>query len=89
MRRTQPSIPFERCADDVILHAKSRAQAKQVLEAVRQQLGECHRELHPEKTRIVYCQDSDPKGQHEHIQFDFLGFTFRPRRAKNRWGNFS
>src|SRR3712207_8738300 len=43
-------------------------------------------ELHPEKTKIVYCQDSDRKGQHEHIQFDFLGYTFRPRRAKNYRG---
>src|SRR3712207_9293509 len=45
-------------------------------------------ELHPEKTKIVYCQDSDRKGQHEHIQFDFLGYTFRPRRAKNYRGEF-
>jgi RNA-directed DNA polymerase len=88
MQRTFPSIPFERYADDVIIHAKSRAQAEQVLEAVRQRLRECRLELHPEKTKIVYCQDSDRKGQHEHIQFDFLGYTFRPRRAKNRWGKF-
>jgi RNA-directed DNA polymerase len=88
MQRTYPNIPFERYADDVIIHAKSRAQAEQVLEAVRQRLRECRLELHPEKTKIVYCQDSDRKGQHEHIQFDFLGYTFRPRRAKNRWGKF-
>jgi len=60
----------------------------QVLEAVRQRLKECRLELHPEKTKIVYCQDTDRKGQHEHITFDFLGYTFRPRRAKNRWGKF-
>jgi RNA-directed DNA polymerase len=88
MRRNYPDIPFERYADDVIIHAKSQAQAEQVLEAVRQRLQECRLELHPEKTKIVYCQDSDRKGQHEHIQFDFLGYTFRPRRAKNRWGKF-
>jgi RNA-directed DNA polymerase len=75
-------------ATRLIIHAKSRAQAEQVLEAVRQRLRECRLELHPEKTKIVYCQDSDRKGQHEHIQFDFLGYTFRPRRAKNRWGKF-
>jgi RNA-directed DNA polymerase len=88
MRRTYPDIPFERYADDVIIHAKSQAQAEQVLAAVRQRLRECRLELHPEKTRIVYCHDSDRKGQHEHIQFDFLSYTFRPRRAKNRWGKF-
>jgi RNA-directed DNA polymerase len=88
MKRTYPDVPFERYADDVIIHAKSKAQAEQVLEAVRQRLRECHLELHPEKTKIVYCQDDDRKGQHEHIQFDFLGYSFRPRRAKNRWGKF-
>ena len=86
MRRNHPSIPFERYADDVIVHAKSKAQAEQLLEAIRARLAACGLELHPEKTKIVYCQDSDRKGQHEHIQFDFLGYTFRPRRAKNYRG---
>jgi RNA-directed DNA polymerase len=88
MRRNHPSIQFERYADDVIVHAKSKAQAEQLLEAIRERLAECGLELHPEKTKIVYCQDSDRKGQHEHIQFDFLGYTFRPRRAKNYRGKF-
>jgi RNA-directed DNA polymerase len=86
MRKTYPDVPFERYADDVVVHAKSQAQAEQVLEAIRDRLKVCHLELHPEKTRIVYCQDSDRKGQHDQIQFDFLGYCFRPRRAKNRWG---
>jgi RNA-directed DNA polymerase len=86
MQRNFPSIPFERYADDVIVHAKSKAQAEQLLEAIRARLAECGLELHPEKTKIVYCQDSNRKGQHEHIQFDFLGYTFRPRRAKNNQG---
>src|SRR5512135_1402219 len=80
-------VKFPR-ATRLIIHAKSRAQAEHVLEAVRQRLKECRLELHPEKTKIVYCQDDDRKGQHEHIKFDFLGSTFRPRRAKNRWGKF-
>jgi RNA-directed DNA polymerase len=88
MRRTDPDIPFERSADEGILHATSRAPAEHVLAAVRQRLTECRRELHPEKTQIVYCQDDDRRGQHEHIKFDFLGYTVRPRRAKNRRGKF-
>jgi RNA-directed DNA polymerase len=86
MRRNYPHIQFERYADDVLVHAKSKAQAEQLLEAIRARLAACGLELHPEKTKIVYCQDSDRKGQHEHIQFDFLGYTFRPRRAKNYRG---
>lgn len=86
MQRTFRTVAFERFADDAIVHCVSEAQAKHVLEAIRTRLRECGLELHPEKTRIVYCKDDDRPGNHEHTKFDFLGFTFRPRRAKNRWG---
>ena len=41
-----------------------------------------------EKTKIVYCKDDDRRGDYPNEKFDFLGYTFRPRRAKNRWGKF-
>jgi len=88
MRRNYPSIQFERYADEVIVRAQSQAQAERLLEAIRTRLAECGLELHPETTQVVYCQASDRKGQHEHSQFDFLGYTFRPRRAKNYRGKF-
>jgi RNA-directed DNA polymerase len=86
MRRNHPHVLFERYADDAGIHATTRAQAESLLEAVRDRLKQCRLELHPDKTQIVYCQDSDRRGHHDHIKFDFLGYTFRPRRAKNRWG---
>lgn len=86
MRRNYPHVRFERYADDVVIHATTRSQAELLLEAVRNRLKECHLEVHPEKTKIVYCKDSDRCGTYDHIKFDFLGYTFRPRRAKNRWG---
>ena len=88
MRRNHPQVRFERYADDVVIHAATRPQAESLLEAVRKRLGECRLEVSPEKTKIVYCQDSDRRGTHDHISFDFLGYTFRPRRAKNRWGKY-
>ena len=88
MRRTFPSVPFERYADDVIAHCTSLAQAEHVLAATRQRLAECGLQVHPDKTRIVYCKDSDRSGSHEHESFDFLGYTFRPRRAKSKDGRF-
>ena len=45
-------------------------------------------ELHPEKTKIVYCQDDDRQGEYPNTVFDFLGYTFRPRRSKNRFGKY-
>ena len=86
LRRNYPTIQFARYADDAVIHATSLSQAEHVLGGVRERLLECGLELHPEKTKIVYCQDSDREGTHDHIKFDFLGYTFRPRRAKNRWG---
>ena len=86
MERNHPHVPFERYADDVVVHAKSLKEAESVLDSIRRRLGQCRLELHPDKTKIVYCRDSDRRGSYKRIKFDFLGYTFRPRRAKNRYG---
>ena len=78
------SVQFERYADDAIVHCRSERQAQAVLEAIRDRFEQCELELHPTKTEIVYCKDDDRRGEHEHVAFDFLGYTFQPRRAKNR-----
>lgn len=88
MRRNYPDIPFERYADDGLVHCANREQAERVLAALRDRFAQCGLELHPQKTRIVYCKDDDRRGEHEHIAFDFLGYTFQPRRAKNRYGKY-
>ena len=88
MRRSFPRIQFERYADDAIVHSRSERQARAVLDAIRGRFEQCGLELHPVKTRIVYCKDDDRLGDFECIKFDFLGYTFQPRRAKNRWGKF-
>lgn len=86
MVRTFSAVPFERYADDVLIHCLSRAQADRVLEAVRRRLKECGLELHPEKTKVVYCKDDDRRGTFEPHSFDFLGYSFRPRLVKRKDG---
>lgn len=88
IERTFPQVQFERYADDIVVHCKSEGQARLVLEAIRSRLAECKLELHPTKTKIVYCKDDDRRGEYERIAFDFLGYTFQPRRARNRFGKF-
>lgn len=88
MRRIYPAIVFERYADDIIVHCHSEAQAQAMRQAIEERLRECQLELHPEKTKIVYCKDSNRNGSHSNEKFDFLGFTFRPRRARNRRGDY-
>ena len=88
MSKTHPAVPFERYADDIVAHCKTEEQAKQVLESIRRRFELCRLEVHPEKTKIVYCKDNDRRGGHPNEKFNFLGYTFRPRRSKNRWGKF-
>jgi RNA-directed DNA polymerase len=88
MQENHPYAPFERYADDVVVHCNSEQQAKYVLTAIAKRLGQCKLELHPEKTRIVYCKDGKRKGSCEQERFDFLGFTFRPRLSKDKKGRY-
>jgi RNA-directed DNA polymerase len=83
-----PQAPFERFADDAIVHCRTEAEAQEIRAAIAARLKECGLELHPEKTRIVYCKDDDRRGRYLHEKFDFLGYTFRPRRSKNRKGRY-
>ena len=88
MGREFPSVPFGRYADDVVIHCVSLAQAELILEAVRRRLKDKGLELHPDKTKIVYCKDDQRRGSHDHQAFDFLSYTFRARSVKTKGGNF-
>lgn len=87
MSRVYPDVTFERYCDDVVVHCRSRAHAEAVRDAIGARLSDCGLELHPVKTRIVYCKDANRRGSAEFEQFTFLGYTFRPRLAKTRAGN--
>ena len=86
MVREFPGIGFERYCDDAVVHCRSERQARQVRDAIAARLAQVGLELHPDKTRIVYCKDADRTGAFEHTKFTFLGYEFRPRLAKNRYG---
>ena len=83
MARNHPDCPFERYADDAVVHCTSRHQAEEVLGGIAARMSEVGLRLHPEKTRVVYCKDDNRRGKHEHITFTFLGFAFRAREAVN------
>jgi RNA-directed DNA polymerase len=86
LAREFPSVPFERYCDDVVVHCVSERQAHLVRDAIAARLAQLGLELHPDKTRIVYCQDSTRRGVHAHAAFTFLGYAFRPRLAKGARG---
>ena len=71
-----------------VCHCVSLAQAKWLKRTLEKRLRDCGLELHPQKTKIVYCKDDDRRQDLSCVAFDFLGYTFRARRSKNRWGKY-
>lgn len=88
LRIKYPQCPFERYADDSVIHCQSKEQAEQLKEALQERLKACGLEMHRDKTRIVYCKDEDRNKSYPHVSFDFLGYTFRSRKSRNRQGKF-
>jgi len=88
MQRSFPQIPFERYADDALCHCRSKEEAEHLKAALQRRFADCRLELHEQKTKSVYCKDADRRLEYPCTSFDFLGYTFRPRRSKNRWGQY-
>jgi len=80
------TVPFCRYADDGLLHCKTQRQAEEVLRAIGERFQECGLEIHPGKSKIVYCQDVNRRQANDRVAFDFLGYTFRPRSSKDKYG---
>ena len=88
MEKNHRNKPFARYADDAVAHCRSREEAEELLKSLETRFAECGLELHPTKTRIVYCKDDNRQGTYTETTFDFLGYTFRARRSKNKYGGF-
>jgi group II intron reverse transcriptase/maturase len=86
LTRTHPTVVFERYADDVVVHCHSEIEAREVLAGIAQRMEQVGLELHPDKTQIVYCKDNNRPRRYERTAFTFLGYTFRPRPARDRHG---
>jgi RNA-directed DNA polymerase len=80
--RAHPDLPWCRYADDGLVHCRSENEALAVMAALQSRLAECHLELHPSKTKVVYCQDGHRRRKYPNVKFDFLGYCFRPRKVK-------
>jgi group II intron reverse transcriptase/maturase len=84
MKRRNPLCPFARYADDAVVHCRNQKQAEDVMQSIALRLAECGLAMHPEKSKIVYCKDSNRTESSPHVYFTFLGFTFQPRKALNK-----
>jgi RNA-directed DNA polymerase len=82
MARTHPDLPWCRYADDGLVHCRNQQEAQTLRAELQARLAECRLELHPTKTKIVYCKDRNRTGAYPNVQFDFLGYCFRPRMVR-------
>ncbi len=87
MTRNFSKMPWCRYADDGLVHCKTETEAQQIRRQLETRFMECGLEMHPDKTKIAYCKDSNRRRDYQNTSFDFLGFTFRPREAKNQANN--
>jgi len=86
IQKMHPQCPFARYADDAVVHCRSQAEAERLLAEIGGRLAHCKLMMHPAKSKVVYCKDSNRRGEYPEVQFTFLGFTFKPRAALTRQG---
>lgn len=86
MQHNHPERPWCRYADDGLVHCKTEEQALAMLNQLAQRFNQCGLELHPDKTKVVYCKDQNRMGKFSVTSFDFLGYNFKPRLVKSRDG---
>lgn len=89
MEKHFSDCPFERYADDIIVHVKNEKYARFILKSIGERKEQCKLELHPEKTKLVYCNRKGrrKRTKAKHQQFDFLGYTFHSRKVKTKDGS--
>ena len=88
MARTHAGNPFERYADDIVIHCKTQAEAEQLHDEIKRRLADCKLAVHPDKTKVVYCKDRNRKEDYGTTEFDFLGYTFKTRISRWKSGKY-
>jgi RNA-directed DNA polymerase len=86
MDEAHPQNPFERYADDIVIHCKNKDEAEQLLEKLKERMRQYELELHPDKTKIVYCKNYFRTEKYDNNSFIFLSYSFQPRTVKDKFG---
>ncbi len=85
MEQSKVNNPFERYADDIVIHCCSKGEAEKLLAALEERMSEYSLTLHPQKTKVVYCKNYRRNEDYDQNSFTFLSYTFRPRAAKDKF----
>jgi len=84
LEKIDSRVQFSRYADDIIVHCKTKVHAEYLLKLIQERMNTTGLELHPGKTKVVYCRDYRRKGKYETVKFDFLGYSFQPRSSRSK-----
>jgi group II intron reverse transcriptase/maturase len=87
MKRTHPDLPWCRYADDGLVHCRTEQEAEALKAELQARLAACGLEMHPAKTKIVYCKDGKRQRRYPNVTVDFLGYQFRPRVVRSSRNN--
>lgn len=85
MEKHHPEKPFERYADDIVVHCKTEKQTQYVLRMIVKRLSTCKLRVNESKTKIVNLRGTTEKKYARSV--DFLGFSLRPIWSKTSKGN--
>src|SRR6266487_5354937 len=85
LEKNYSHIRFVRYVDDMIIHCDSKEEAENILDAIKDRMQEVKLRLNEEKTYTVYCKDYRRKEKHDKVQFEFLGFSYQPRRSQSKY----
>lgn len=88
MEKHHQGVPFERYADDIVVHCTTHAEAETLLEQIQERMAQCKLRLHPKKTQIVFCPQGGRKADYPIRKFEFLGYEFKARKVKHRNGSY-
>ena len=84
MEKEYSSIPFERYADDIVIHCKTEKQAQYLKHEVTKRLETCKLTVHQTKTKVINLRG---KSELKYTRkYDFLGYTFQPTWVKTKVG---
>lgn len=86
MDKEHGQCPFERYADDIVVHCNSKAEAEALLERLKARMWEYELTLHPDKTKIVYCKNYQRTENNDNESFTFLSYSFQPRSKQDKFG---
>lgn len=84
MGRACRGVPFERYADDIVIHCSRMSEAVRIKQQLEERLADVGLTINEDKSKIVYIDVFERRNVA--TSFTFLGYDFKVRTLKNHKG---